>query len=230
MREKYYIIASVKDWNRHGYEELSASGLGTWAYVSNEQELSEAITESEPSYIFFLHWNHKVPSSVWQRYECVCFHMTDVPFGRGGSPLQNLIASGKKDTMLTALRMVDEMDAGPIYRKLPLALSGRAEEIYLRASKLSYQLIGWIVQNTPDPLPQNGEVVYFRRRTPAQSVLPKSGTLSLLYDHIRMLDAPTYPNAFLDHGDFRISFSHVEINEGGVSGRFDIRRLDNHRG
>ncbi len=25
------------------------------------------------------------------KFECVCFHMTDVPYGRGGSPLQNLI-------------------------------------------------------------------------------------------------------------------------------------------
>lgn len=30
----------------------------------------------------------------------------------GGAPLQNLIQRGHRDTMLTALRMVREMDAG----------------------------------------------------------------------------------------------------------------------
>ena len=47
-----------------------------------------------PRYIFFLHWDWRVPHVIWQQHECVCFHMTDVPYGRGGSPLQNLILEG----------------------------------------------------------------------------------------------------------------------------------------
>ncbi len=37
-------------------------------------------------------------------------HMTDVPYGRGGSPLQNLIARGHTSTKLTAMRMTAEVD------------------------------------------------------------------------------------------------------------------------
>ena len=43
--------------------------------------------------------------------------MTDLPYGRGGSPLQNLIINGHKETMMSALRCVQELDAGPIYLK-----------------------------------------------------------------------------------------------------------------
>ena len=59
---------------------------------------------------------------IIKRFECVCFHMADVPYGRGGSPLQNLIARGHRETKLTALRMVEDFDAGPVYSKMPLCL------------------------------------------------------------------------------------------------------------
>ena len=46
--------------------------------------------------------------------------MTDLPYGRGGSPLQNLIVRGHKHTMISAIKCVKELDAGPIYLKKPL--------------------------------------------------------------------------------------------------------------
>jgi methionyl-tRNA formyltransferase len=110
--------------------------------------------------------------------------------------------------------MVDEMDAGPVYAKRPLALNGRAEEIYLRAGHQSVEMIEWIVREDPTPLPQHGEVVLFQRRKPAQSQLPMEWNLAMLYDHIRMLDAPTYPHAYIDHGNVRIEFKDAAILEG----------------
>jgi hypothetical protein len=65
--------------------------------------------------------------------------MTDVPFGRGGSPLQNLIVRGRRETKLTALRMSREFDAGPVYMKEPLSLEGGAEEIYLGSADLMWR-------------------------------------------------------------------------------------------
>ena len=50
-----------------------------------------------------------------KRYDCVIFHMTDLPYGRGGSPLQNLIIRGYKKTNVVSNKCVGEVDAGPIY-------------------------------------------------------------------------------------------------------------------
>lgn len=144
-----------------------------------------------------------MPRSVWAEKECVCFHMTNVPYGRGGSPLQNLILRGHKNTKIAALRMVGEMDAGPVYMKRNLSLRGRAEDIYQRAGWICASMIRQIVKRQPKPLPQKGAVVKFKRRKPSESRLPKMGTLSRWNDWIRMLDAETYPRAFLEYGDFR---------------------------
>jgi methionyl-tRNA formyltransferase len=185
--------------------------------------------EKNIRYIFFLHWNWLVPEHLWQNYECVCFHMTDVPYGRGGSPLQNLIVRGHKDTKLTALRMVNEMDAGPVYSKRELSLEGTAAEIYQRAGQQSFDIIRWMIDSQPEPLDQQGEPVVFKRRKPEQSALPVSGDLPMLYDHIRMLDAPTYPLAFIEHGEFIIEFSDARVQGDELNASVRIRKKPNER-
>ena len=115
--------------------------------------------------------------------------MTDVPYGRGGSPLQNLIIRGHSHTKLTALRMTDDFDAGPIYLKENLSLEGNAEEIYIRATYLAARMIKHIIRKRSKPTPQTGKVIIFQRRRPEQSEIPQLPTLEALYDFIRMLDA-----------------------------------------
>lgn len=218
-----YIVASSKEWHRKAFLRLQSASADDWGYVSSPEELRQSTEACMPRNIFFLHWHWSVPREIWSQCECVCFHMTDVPFGRGGSPLQNLIERGHSETQLTALRMVDEMDAGPVYAKRPLSLEGRAEDIYLRAGDIGWELIDWIVKEQPQPAPQEGEVTIFKRRKPAESVLPAIGGLDKVYDHIRMLDAPTYPLAFIEHGDFTLEFSHAEMNEGEIRVHVAIR-------
>lgn len=220
-----FIIASSKPIHtvpRESKEPFFGS-LFTW--VSNETELESMLKEMTGiRYIFFLHWNWLVPESIWKNHECVCFHMTDVPYGRGGSPLQNLIVRGHTQTQLTALRMVKEMDAGPVYAKRPLSLEGTAHEIYIRAGRLSYEIMQWMIEQEPTPVAQEGEPTIFKRRKPEQSQLPSEGELSRIYDHIRMLDAPTYPHAFIEYGDFSLEFTGASIDEQEVSATVRFRR------
>jgi methionyl-tRNA formyltransferase len=125
---------------------------------------------------------------------------------------------------VTALRMVDEMDAGPVYGKWAISLEGRAEDIYLRAGDLCWEMIGWLISNEPVPIDQKGEVTKFIRRKPEQSALPDQGDLAQVFDHIRMLDAPTYPLAFIDYGVFRLEFSHAELRPDEVNAQVVIKK------
>jgi methionyl-tRNA formyltransferase len=225
----HFILATSKPWHKpQAATSLPDEAGFLWAH--NPEQLND-LTASERGirYIFFLHWNWLVPENLWKNYECVCFHMTDVPYGRGGSPLQNLIVQGHKDTKLTALRMVKEMDAGPVYTKRELALEGTAAEIYQRAGELSFDIIRWIIDNQPEPLDQQGEPVVFKRRKPEQSVLPGNGDVTTLYDHIRMLDAPTYPLAFIEHGEFIIEFAGAEVQGDALNASVRIRKKPNQR-
>lgn len=223
MNDKY-IVASSKLWHLEIFKKISQNEVNKWVYVATPDDLDLAVRTTAPRYIFFLHWNWQVPREIWSKHECVCFHMTDLPFGRGGSPLQNLILAGVRETKVTALRMVEEIDAGPVYAKRTMSLEGRAEEIYLRAGQLSWELIHWIIIMNPEPIPQQGDVTLFKRRKPDQSLLPTQGSIEKMYDHIRMVDASTYPLAFILHGEFRLEFSHAEIQSDEIHAQVVIRK------
>ena len=220
-----YIVASCKPWHRETFERIRQDEPGEWTYAATPEELERDARTNAPRYIFFLHWSWLVPKEIWSRHECVCFHMTDVPYGRGGSPLQNLIAVGLSETTVTALRMVEEMDAGPVYAKRPMTLEGRAEDIYRRAGELSSEMIRWMIETEPEPVLQQGDVTRFKRRKPEQSELPTESSLARLYDHIRMLDARTYPLAFIQHGDFRLEFSHADLQGDEIHARVVLRKV-----
>lgn len=207
MKRHNYVVAGNKPWNRLTYDTIIRRFPGKWWFCADPAALARTVSRCHPRFIFFLHWSHWVPPSLTDRYDCVCFHMTDVPYGRGGTPLQNLIWRGHTRTKLSALRMVSEMDAGPVYLKRSLSLQGTAEEIFQRATVLSARMIRRIISGSILPRPQSGRVVRFRRRTPAQSEIPPRLSSRRLFDFIRMLDAPTYPRAFLRHQGWRYEFS-----------------------
>lgn len=219
-----YLVVGVEDWNRAQFDQEIRTLSGQWYYVDDPSQLEARVEAVQPRYIFFVHWRWKVPVEITDGYECVCFHMTDLPFGRGGSPLQNLILRGFKETRLTALRMTQELDAGPIYMKRPLSLEGAAGEIYRRMSALAWQMITDMVTHEPTPLPQTGEPTLFVRRTPEQSAIPSNLSLSKLHDFIRMLDAPGYPHAFIDTQGFRLEMTESTIDGDQLVARVRITR------
>ena len=190
MATGHYIVAGKHDWVLRAFESRRKSLKGTWSYCRTPEELDDQLSRGvSPDKIFFIHWSWRVSSEVLSRSDCVCFHMTDLPFGRGGSPLQNLIIRGRDSTMLTALRMSDEIDAGPIYMKREMSLEGKAQHIYERMSSLAMEMAKDIVDSQPSAIPQEGEPLMFERRRPAESELRDVNNIKELYDHIRMLDA-----------------------------------------
>lgn len=177
---------------------------------SHEELMSIDLVNFSPDWIFFPHWSWKVPSEIFSSYNCVIFHMTDLPFGRGGTPLQNLITRGIDNTKICALKCEEGIDTGPVFCRKPLSLNGTAEEILTRANRCIEEMIAEIVLTNPEALPQEGEVVLFKRRTPQQSNIANLITISDVYDHIRMLDAKGYPTAYFSTLHHNYSFTNVQ--------------------
>jgi methionyl-tRNA formyltransferase len=210
-----YILATSRSWHEPMAERLEARTGHTFELITSRKELTpERLETIRPEAIFFPHWSYMIPPEVFDSYECVIFHMTDLPYGRGGSPLQNLIARGVYETRLSALKCVEAVDAGPVYLKRPLSLHGNAEEIFIRAGKVMEEMIVELIETRPEPAEQVGEPVLFKRRQPEQSRIGDLASLDKLYDHIRMLDAEGYPRAFLEHRGFRYEFSRAALVEG----------------
>ena len=219
---KVYVVCGRRPWNRRVFNERICRLPGRWVFLASPSQLTLArLRRLKPRFVFFLHWSWRVPKEIFSRYECVVFHMTDVPYGRGGSPLQNLILRNHRTTRLSAIRMEEELDAGSVYLKRVLSLKGGAQEVYERATEVSARMIREIVERLPTPRVQGGRIVRFRRRTPAESRIGNLRRPERLYDFIRMLDADGYPHAFLDHGGFRYTFRNARRTRQGLAA--DVR-------
>jgi len=213
-----YVIASSRKWHAEMAPRLQAATGGEFIFISSRQELTaERLAQIGPRYVFFPHWSFLIPASIHEAFECVIFHMTDLPFGRGGSPLQNLIARGIYQTKITALKCVEQLDAGPVYLKKPLSLHGGAEEIYLRAAAVIEGMVADLVRDEPLPQEQQGEAVCFARRKPEDGEISRLSELAEVYDYIRMLDADGYPKAYLETEHFRLEFQRPALKAGKVT-------------
>ena len=109
--------------------------------------------------------------------------------------------------------MVEELDAGPIYLKKDLSLEGTAAQIFERTDQIIEQMIQEILEADISPKSQEGEVTIFKRRKPEDGKMNDLTSLTEFYDYIRMLDAPTYPPAFIEVNGFKIEFSEASFED-----------------
>jgi methionyl-tRNA formyltransferase len=200
---------------------LEAEGIEHVRIRSLDDLAPAQLKRLNPRYVFFPHWSWKIPAEIHENFECVIFHMTDLPFGRGGSPLQNLIVQGFHETRVSALRCVTEMDAGPVYMKEPLSLLGTAEEILMRATTLMSMMMLDIIRKNPVPAQQEGEATLFKRRRPEDGNIATLNELERIFDFIRMLDGDGYPSAYIETDSFRFEFSRASLKPGEI--RADVR-------
>lgn len=223
MPNPSYVIASCGPWNRDLAKRLTTRCGRPFYQVSDAGELADALQRQSPRFVFFPHWSTRLPEDIWSKHECVIFHMTDLPYGRGGSPLQNLIVRGHESTVICALRCVRDFDAGPVYLRRPLSLLGAAEEILLRADRAIEEMIAEIVERDPAPVPQAGEATVFRRRELADGALHGGMTLDEVYDRVRMLDASGYPPAYFEVGQLRLELTRVSRRVDRLEANIVIR-------
>lgn len=209
-----YLIVTVKDWYvemfnnlKNQYPEIE------WTLIKSKQDFTLSnLNKIKPLKIFIPHWSYKIEEEIFESFECIVFHMTDLPFGRGGSPLQNLIVRGFKDTKVSALKVDYGMDTGDIYLKKELSLSGTATEIFKRTALVIEKMICEILDKKLKPQAQTGPATEFKRRKPSDSNMNSIPDLNKVHDHIRMLDCNDYPNAYLETDYLKIEFTNAQLN------------------
>lgn len=224
------IIATVKSWNIERAKALQKqyeSVHDIVIYTTREEFTINSVRNFNPDYIFMPHWSYIVSKEITDNYACVVFHMTDLPYGRGGSPLQNLIVRGHKETKISAIKVTKKLDGGPVYMKRPLSLEGSAQEIFVRCADIIFrEMLPVFLTEKVEPEPQEGEPVVFQRRKPEDGQITSDMELDKIYDYIRMLDAEGYPRAYMEFGGYRLEFEQAQASADGqeLSARVIFRK------
>ena len=136
------VIACSKKWFLINKQTLNLTKKKNVFFIKDKNKLNlKKLKKIKPTKIFFPHWGFKVPDEIIKNYECICFHTAPLPFGRGGSPIQNLILKGFLTSPVCALKMTDTIDGGPIYLKRNVSLKGNLSEIFNRISDVINTMI-----------------------------------------------------------------------------------------
>ena len=181
--------------------------------LDNPKKLKlDYIKKINPKLIFFPDWSWIIPNEIVQKYQCICFHESNLPKFRGGSPIQNQIIRGIKNTKTSSFIMNEKLDAGDILLQKDLSLEGSLDDIFSRMISNDYFLINKIINGKFKKQKQTGKITTYKRRKPKESeLISLDFSKKYLYDFIRMLADP-YPNAFIKIGKKKIIFKDIKYN------------------
>jgi len=211
-----YLICAYRDWAVELHKMVSKKYKNIILLKNPKKLTLEYIKKIEPEFIFFPDWSWIIPKPILENFKCVCFHESNLPKFRGGSPIQNQIIRGIKKTKTTAFFMNDKIDSGDILLKKSLSLEGTLDEIFQRMIKNDYEMIIKIIKGNYKINKQKGKPTYYKRRNPKESELDLNKSKQYIYNFIRMLSDP-YPNAFIKSKKHKIIFKSVKFNGNELS-------------
>lgn len=212
-----FLFCGYRDWSIKLYEKLVEKNNNFLLIKSPKKLTFSFVKKINPEFIFFPDWSWIIPKEITENFKCVCFHESNLPKFRGGSPLQNQIIRGVTKTKTTAFFMSEGIDQGDIIFKQNLSLKGNMEDILLRMIENDYKIITKIISGKYTTKKQRGIPTLYKRRKPEESELKNiNHSKKYLYDFIRMLEDP-YPNAFIKLGKRKIIFKSVNLKDNKLS-------------
>ena len=130
-------------------------------------------------------------------------HASDLPEGKGWSPMTWQILGGANSIKLTLFEADADLDSGPIYDQLTIELQGDEllpEWQNIQAEATIELCTRWLVafpSSVQSARPQLGDSSEFARRRPDDSKLDTSKGIGEQFDLLRVVDNESYP-AFFD--------------------------------
>ena len=170
-------------------------------FRKKEQHMEDMLSDFKPDLVLFYGWSWFIPDSIIQKYNCLMLHPSPLPRYRGGSPIQNQIIAGEKNSKISIFLMNSEMDAGDIVAQNDISLEGNLSDIFSQIEDTGLQLTLNILSSGLNTVPQNHSLAtYCKRRSPEDREITmdelKEKNAEYLFNKVRMLADP-YPNAFI---------------------------------
>ena len=132
-------------------------------------------------------------------------HESDLPKGRGMSPLSWQLLENKSFITFSLLEASQKMDAGKVYykKKVPVKKDILFDEIknlqYIQNINLIIKFLNYLnkYKKAPKSKPQNGEPTFYRLRQKKDSKLNISKSIKSQFNLMRISDFKNYPSFFI---------------------------------
>jgi methionyl-tRNA formyltransferase len=154
-------------------------------------------------FLFLISFLKKVPQEVRNLFTySLVIHGSDLPKGRGWSPLVWQVLEGNSDIVLTLFEAVDEIDSGKIWKKEKIHFEGHElfdeiNEIFFNAEM---KLMDFALESYLDIIPYeqtSSDSIYYKRRNPIDSQIDQNISIAEQFDLLRISDPKRYPAFFI---------------------------------
>lgn len=134
----------------------------------------------------------------------IVVHASDLPAGRGFSPIQWQILNGQDEICLTLFEVNENIDDGPYYLKRKVSFQGTELLLEIR-NKIGVEIIELCLEYVNNikllnPILQVGEKSEFRRRTDKDDEIDPNKSIIELFNHFRIADFDRHPLYFFING------------------------------
>jgi methionyl-tRNA formyltransferase len=167
------------------------------SHVHEEEGLSSA------DFCFYLSFSKVVSESTLNMFRHnVIVHSSDLPEGRGWSPLTWQILQGKNEIPTVLFEALEKVDSGEIYSKQTLKFEGHEllGEMRDAQGNLIVSMVKSFVEGYPKSLgngiDQSGKGSYYPRRRPVDSKVDPDSSLRQIFLQLRVADNDSYPVFF----------------------------------
>jgi methionyl-tRNA formyltransferase len=148
----------------------------------------------------------------------IVVHASELPKGKGMSPMTWQVLEGCNTIPLTLFEAVEALDAGPVYLRDVVHFKGNEllSEMQMLLGKKIVQMCSAFVGQWPAILergaPQIGESTFYRRRSAEDSKLDPHKSIAEQFNLLRVVDNEQYP-AFIDWMGRRYILRIESVNE-----------------
>jgi len=192
-----YIYEILKHWLDQGHEVL---------WVHDKLELVPG------DFCFYLGCEQIVSQDILCQFKNnLVVHESDLPLGRGWSPLTWQIIQGTNSIPIILFEAAESLDAGKVYIKDVMTFTGVEviQEIRSIQGSATINLCKQFVDEYPSLVinakDQVGEPTFYDRRTPIDSYIDANDTVKAAFPILRVSDYERYPAFFnIDGVRFKI--------------------------
>lgn len=194
-----FLLDSANDWiKRHLIESNS--------FVSNsryEFRISHSSTEvANQDIVFILGYTKILERNFLAKNRLnLVVHESDLPKGKGFSPVQWQILEGKREIPICLLEAIDEVDSGDIVFRSSFCLSGYElfDEIRTAQAKGTFNVIADFLKIFPNftRVKQSGNESFYPRRSRKDDELNIDQSIRALFNNLRVANNEDWPSFFI---------------------------------
>ena len=206
-----------------GDESIRSVALTIAALADSDLSVSFEVTASQEDsrggrLLVALSYPELIRVDVVEKYDhALVLHGSDLPEGRGWSPVQWQLLEGRVLFTMSLIRIATPVDSGNVVlkRSFKIPKSALYEEISaIIAATQAAMIVESLGMTDSDLLgyPQQGTPTYLRRRTRADSELDPTKSIASQWDKIRIADGSRFPTFFeLEGRKYTLKLEEIRV-------------------